>query len=281
MMKRFLTIKLGALCVFLLLIVTTQIAHVAPARASSTIRVQGAVSCSNHALSGVWIQNSGDGSNWAWWHPSSPNLYDGIYALTFTTALPTTIQVHVGCGSGSTPGSWLSDNWTPSRTINGSVSLVSSCNEGANPPSYGATRCLFEKTSVGFAAVNWASSYLGQNKYAGACLTFDFAAYLAGGIDLHRFLNVGTNNSTYPSDIFNHITYGLRDTDTPPAGALVFFLPRSGYDHTYSHIELSLGGGNMISTADTYQEGYVHYETLQEHASSGAVNYYAGWWLPA
>lgn len=281
-MKKFLKSKLifGFVVVAMLTAVAGVLVVPSSARASTAIRVQGAVSCSNHALSGVWIQSSGGGSNWAWWQASSPNQYDGIYALTFTTALPTTIQVHVGCGSGSTPGSWLSDNWTPSRTINGSVSLVSSCFEGVNPPPYGATRCLYEKTSVGFAAVNWASLYWGSDFDDGKCLTFDFAAYSAAGIDLHRFLNVGINDSTYPSDIFNHITYGLRDTDTPPAGALVFFLPKSGYSHIYSHIELSLGGGNMISTADTFSHS-VHYETLQQHANSGAWNYYAGWWLPA
>lgn len=84
--------------------------------------------------------------------------------------------------------------------------------------------------------------------------------------------------------------YGSPET-VPPPGALVFFNQTSAHDgHSQasgycSHIELSLGDGNMISTADQTTVDsrwtFVHEETLAQHEASGAWNTYVGWWLPA
>jgi len=44
---------------------------------------------------------------------------------------------------------------------------------------------------------------------------------------------------------------------TPPYGALVFFNDPS--NDTYSHVMISVGGGNNVSTPDAYNENDVHY----------------------
>ena len=126
-----------------------------------------------------------------------------------------------------------------------------------------------------------ACNYGGARNYAGYCLAFDFNAYAAIGVNLRNQVGVPINGNTYPQDIWGHFTHGTTGTGTPPRGALVFFLAKSGYSRIYSHVELSLGGGAMLSTADTVNESRIHVETLSQHASSGAWNSYVGWWLPA
>jgi len=63
---------------------------------------------------------------------------------------------------------------------------------------------------------------------------------------------------------------------TPPAGALVFYAARNG-DRTFSHVTLSVGGGNTVSTSDAVDGAKIHYETISQHRYAN----YLGWWLPA
>jgi cell wall-associated NlpC family hydrolase len=152
-----------------------------------------------------------------------------------------------------------------------------------------------------------------DSDYYDLCLQFVTDAYKSANVTLQNFIVPATNSSTYPQDIWRQFKglqqyvyggpgitpkpvtaqsgiYGSPEI-TPPPGALVFFNQTGAHDgHNqasgyYSHIELSLGGGNMISTADqtTVDPGWniVHDETLAEHAASGAWNTYVGWWLPA
>jgi cell wall-associated NlpC family hydrolase len=119
-----------------------------------------------------------------------------------------------------------------------------------------------------------------NTSYNGLCLTFDFNAYSAANVNPRQWVNFPITSSTYPQDIWGHFTHGITGTGTPPPGALVFFNATSGHSHIYSHVELSTGGGNMISTSDTVA-GYSHSETLAEHAAVHPWNSYVGWWLPA
>lgn len=278
------------------------------------IVLEGAVSCSYHPLSGVWVQSSGGGSGWAHWDWGSKGEYDGDFSLTITTALPTNLSLHIGCGTGGTPGSWWSDNYTPTRSIKTSVYLNYNCNEGNGPaaPSPGV-RCSAGATRSELAAIQWAEPYVNNKNgkdgtYDGYCLQFVTNAYTSANVNLQSFIVPQTNGSTYPQFIWQQFKklqqyiyggpgiipqpvtaqsgiYGSPEI-TPPPGALVFFNQTGDHDgHSqasgyYSHVELSLGGDNMISTADTVN-GNVHYETLAEHAASGAWNTYVGWWLPA
>ena len=90
-------------------------------------------------------------------------------------------------------------------------------------------------------------------------------------------MNVTWNSSTYPEDIWGHFTHGTTGTGTPPYGALVFFNDPSNI--TDSHVMISIGGGNNVSTSDAFATG-IHYESMRQEANSGAYATYVGWWLP-
>jgi len=117
-----------------------------------------------------------------------------------------------------------------------------------------------------------------QDQYSGRCLRFVHDAYQYAGVDLNAYLTFVPNNNTYPNEVWPGIWNGWKDNaQPPPYGALVFYLYPS-YDPD-SHVTISTGGGNEISTADKVNENNVHFETISQHASSGAVNTYVGWWL--
>lgn len=289
---------------------------ISQAAMASTVKivVEGAVSCNYHPLSGVWVQSSGGGSGWAHWNWGSNGEYDGVFSLTIATAPQTNLSLHIGCGTGSTPGSWWSDNYTPAISVSSSVVLQYSCNEGngATAPAPGI-RCSAGATRSEQAAINWAKSYLNSSSYYDLCLKFVSNAYAAANVTLQNFVVPQMNNSTYPQFIWRQFKqlqqyivggpgitpqpvtaqsgiYGGPET-VPPAGALVFFNQVGAHDGNsqasgvFSHITLSLGGSNMISTGDntTADPGWtvIHDETLAQHQASGAWNTYVGWWLPA
>ena len=137
------------------------------------------------------------------------------------------------------------------------------------PPSGGAT-------GAESAAIGWAQPYANAHNtsYNGLCLTFVFRAWAAAGVNLRQWVNVPIGWNTYPQDIWGRFTHGSTGGGTPPPGALVFFESRTG-NRLYSHVALSTGGGNLISTADGVAN-FTHYETVAQH------NYaiYLGWWLP-
>jgi len=138
-------------------------------------------------------------------------------------------------------------------------------------------------TEAETAAVSWAIGQIGSTAWPGDCLPFVQAAYADGAsIDLKNLTSgVTYNANTDPEDVWGHTAAGTTGTGTPPYGALVFFNARAGYDpEDYSHIAIMGAGGEMISTPDAVDEGAVHYETLAQHASSGAYDTYVGWWLP-
>jgi hypothetical protein len=124
-------------------------------------------------------------------------------------------------------------------------------------------------------AVAWAQSFVGKNDYAGLCLTFVFKAYAAAGVNLWSLVTVPIGSNTYPVDIWGHLV-GQTGGGTPPYGALVFFASATG-DRTLSHVALSTGGGNLISTTDGVNDVSVHVETMAQHSYAR----YLGWWLPA
>lgn len=123
-------------------------------------------------------------------------------------------------------------------------------------------------------AVNWAASHVGQNYDSGLCLTFVFAAYSSAGVNLRSFVTVPIGSNTYPIDIWGHFNHGITGTGTPPYGALVFWASKTG-NRTLSHVTMSLGNGQMVSTSDSLGS-LVHYETVAQRSYSIEL----GWWLP-
>jgi uncharacterized protein YraI len=126
-------------------------------------------------------------------------------------------------------------------------------------------------------AISWARPFADRRDlgYQGWCLKFVFDAWSAAGLNIRAWVNRTIDNNTYPQDIWGRFTRGRTGTGTPPAGALVFFRSKTG-NRTMSHVVLSLGGGNLVSTADSIATP-IHYETMAQRSYS----VYQGWWLPA
>jgi hypothetical protein len=147
------------------------------------------------------------------------------------------------------------------------------------------------ETAAEAAAVAWATHQVTADPGLdpGLCLTFVQSAWAGadGGQGLRPWINyTDWSTNTYPQDIWGKFNHGSTGTSQPPpAGALVFFnVNLSQHLISYSHVMISVGNGEMVSTSDTYSEHNglpsVHYETLAQHAGSGAWNSYIGWWLP-
>lgn len=253
----------------------------ATATTTQSVTIQGTVSCAYHPVEGIWLNSYPSGSGWiSNWHWSSPNHYVAYFRTTLAIGYWATVQLNIGCGS--TGSGWWSNNAPQSTFVMGSTTLEVNCNEGTiQPPAGVGIRCTNGPTSAEAAAIQWATGHRNQQYDYNQCLTFVYAAYGAAGIDLKQWQWVHYNitSSTYPQQMWPYIVAGLLDTSTPPpAGALVFY--RDPTDYTYSHVTLSVGGGNTISTADAFNESGVHYETIAQHDSK-AYSKYAGWWLPA
>jgi cell wall-associated NlpC family hydrolase len=111
--------------------------------------------------------------------------------------------------------------------------------------------------------------------YDGLCLQFVSDAYHANGFWSYISPSVPRDpGNTYPADIWGHFTAGTTGTGTPPPGALVFWGTEG--NRTMSHVAISLGGGNLVSTSDGYKSG-THQETMADHDDYAV---YDGWWLP-
>ena len=150
--------------------------------------------------------------------------------------------------------------------------------DAAITSKYGIPNCSTATSTPTGAqkAINWAAARVGSTSYQGLCLTFVFDAYNYGaGVNLRYQVNYPIGSNTYPVDIWGKFTRGTTGTGTPPAGALVFYASTTG-DRTLSHVVLSVGGGNTISTADRIATP-IHYETVAQHYYAK----YLGWWLPA
>jgi uncharacterized protein YukE len=128
-------------------------------------------------------------------------------------------------------------------------------------------------------ATTWAGRQVGSNLDDGGCLTFVRQAYQAGNVDINKQVNFTPNGNTYPDQFWggidggHKVAAGQAGAGSPPAGALVFF---SGTDKYPSHVELSLGNGQLVSTTDAGGHG-VHQETLADRPMSR----YLGWWMPS
>lgn len=144
------------------------------------------------------------------------------------------------------------------------------------PTSGGPAPSSSGPTAAESAAIAWANPFAARRSvsYHNLCLTFVFRAYEAAGINLRRWVTVPIGWNTYPQDIWNRFSHGHTGGGTPPAGALVFFRG-SGGNRTLSHVVISTGGGNLISTSDRVA-GYIHYENMAQHRYA----VYLGWWLP-
>jgi cell wall-associated NlpC family hydrolase len=138
---------------------------------------------------------------------------------------------------------------------------------------------LASETSADSAAVAWAKSLVNTSQYGDACLAFVIDAYQKGAdwpIRSHITFTVG--NNTYPSQVWDHFSGGTTGgpNTTAPVGALFFWNNTHGY--TLSHVAISLGNNNFISTSDADSSG-IHYETMAQFDKNSWAEP-LGWWLP-
>lgn len=296
-MKTFLTSKLifGLVVVAMLTAVTGVLGFPSSAKASTTITVRGAVSCTSQPFVNIWINSTGGGSGFSGFQINTKDTRGGTFSGTVTTNFPTTISLHVGCGG--TTWNWNSDNWTPGFTLNSPQdnppAWTTSCNESTSP--HAAQRCSWGgSTADKYAAwFGWIHLNGNGNQYVKLCLTFAFDAFTGSNIDMYNSYWTGIHpagRDAYPEDVWLNFTRGIWSTNTsqnPPYGALVFFLVpiKSATSYQYSHVGISNGDGTFFSTKDTYGDDVlhtqnIHVETIAEH-NQYSYGKYVGWWLPA
>ena len=215
----------------------------------------------------------------------APNTSGAILATIPEGAAPP-IQCAVSGQSVSGVSIWMKTTWS------GRTGFFSSFYDDSHYSSwadlhnrYGIDQCAPSNptsppastgaNAVQQSAMNWAKARVGRSEYAYWCLKFAFDAYSQAGRNVRSQVSRPIDNNTYPVDIWGHFSAGRTGGGTPPAGALVFYAAKSG-DRTFSHVTLSVGGGNTVSTADSLGKA-IHYETVAQHAYAN----YLGWWLPA
>jgi cell wall-associated NlpC family hydrolase len=261
----------------------------APAALAATPTISGSVTCANNkGIEGVWVQSSVNGSKFA--TLKTPGAVTTTYSATISTALPTNISLHVGCG-GSTQN-WASSNFSPAIAgVNGSITLsVTNCVNGQCSPL------------IAYKAAQWALAHLTgagadhalptdlvadsntRNTWAWYCLAFVASAYMnATGGTLPNPTVSGesaTAAEMYTLYYDDHLIQKAWANDSgeqsyPPEGALVFYpgLPGTGGQ---GHIGISVGGGNVV-TANASGSPLVR---EQGYNSLNLKGYYEGWAFP-
>jgi ribosomal protein L27 len=145
------------------------------------------------------------------------------------------------------------------------------------------------ETSAEAAAVKWAESMVGSpsgqsgGEYWYGCLAFVINAHTLGAdYPIRNDISVTIGSDTYPAQVWGHFLTGTTGSgNSPPAGALVFWDSTGGIAD--SHVAISVGNGNLVSTNVDQPSvpGYngIHYETMTQFAAN-SWNIYKGWWLP-
>jgi hypothetical protein len=229
----------------------------------ATTTISGTVTCAgHHSVVGVWVSASAGGSGWASWSPVPGAPYQARYSKSVTGG--GLISLHVGCGG--TPQRWWSDNATPSGAI-GSGTLDAVCNEASGT----GTRCTVTTNQVIENAIAWAQARQKNRFLDYYCFTMVWDAYKSAG------LNIGTPPAP---DYAAWDWWASRPSaqhvgdQNPPRGALVFWSWSgwvTGKYRNWGHVGISLGNGQVISTAFNGVAG-IHVFSL-----ASALGGYQGW----
>lgn len=143
-------------------------------------------------------------------------------------------------------------------------------------------------TAAETAAVTTASKSIGSRNWSssqdpsGLSLAFSYLAYYQGAsLDLRqRTTSVQYTVQTTAQDVWGHTSQGTTGTGTPPYGALVFFVAKTGQSAQQASLMALMGaGGELIAIGDSSSSA-VHTETLSQAEAVNSHSTYAGWWLP-
>jgi len=282
-----------------------------PAGATTSLTISGSVACAGgQPVEGVWVQSSGGGSKFAGWQATSSTA--ASYSATISTAVPTVISLHVGCGGSKS--SWASDNRTPpTYGISGHYQLnVASC---SSPPR----TCTWVTANAAAAwAQNQYTGHCGQQTYIERCLKFVYDAYTMSGLRVVPNPTVSGGNATALDEYYCYSGQPSKITDgslgvsscpsaslirtgwqhlnpsgqvvtdkNPPRGAFVFFPNDKGgivNGVQEGHIAISIGGGYVISAGNTKDSSGCYLHKLLYNSSSfvttSGSSAYVGWAFP-
>jgi hypothetical protein len=138
---------------------------------------------------------------------------------------------------------------------------------------------LASETSAENSAVGWAERQVGSSKYNGLCLSLVVEAYEQASFPIRNYVTVTIGGETVPIDVWDHFSGGTTGgpNTSPPAGALFFWSNSLGAGD--SHVAISTGGWNFVTTSDVNNESDTHYETMAQFNANHDAHA-LGWWLP-
>lgn len=213
------------------------------------ITVTGLIGCDQGPFVGVWVVSSGGGSGWAHWSDRGSSSI-AHYNRTFTTSLPTTLTLHIGCtGSAKRWGVAMS---SPSVSTDRSTDMNDWCNPGSascgplTPPAYGGwttdwagpTFCHSSPARVGAA---FSGTVLAGVATCGTGWEGPNGNYQGWvGYDGHMFDSYGYQCVEYVERYFYYLTGQL--APIPKDGDASYFAYTT--QRAYPRYAISAGGGN-------------------------------------
>ena len=262
----------------------------APAAQASVITISGNITCANgQPVVGVWIQSSKGGSKFAPWTKTGTST--AFYKTSISTALPTNVSLHVGCGK--TPQQWGSSNFSPVIVdITGSTTFsVTNCVNGQCSPhlAYIAAQwALAHLTGPGaWHALSSDKAYdaAAYISWSGWCLDFVATAYRTEGQEANPLAHSTAKGmyTLYAQTGLNDRPQGLIQTvwtnasgqrSLPPTGAIVFYPNLTGS----GHVGIAVGSGYVVTANEDGTGTPLVRKELYNSSHLGP--YYAGWAFP-
>jgi surface antigen len=208
--------------------------------AEARITVSGLIGCEQGPFVGVWVVSSRGGSGWAYWarHGSAAIAY---YSRTFTTRVPTTVTLHIGCEG--TKKKWGVPMSSASLSAGSSTALNDWCDPASascapfTPPAY----------------AGWASDWAGP----AFCADHPVGGAPYGGTMLAGVATCGTADGPY-SNYQGEITYNGQLLDSF-GYQCVEYAERYFYYLTGQPGPVPGGGGDASYFAETTQHAYPQY----------------------
>lgn len=209
----------------------------ASASAASSVTISGVVHCNTGAVVGVWVQSSGGGSKFANWKPLATSALDSTYNATINTNLPSSIQLHVGCGGKTSK--WGSSNNSPNLSVSGSRTINAFCS-GEGSCSF-ATKGATTNRNLGYplqctegALNNW-HAYTGYwPSWSGNATQWSTTAaqngYTVTTVPMAKSIVVFPGTTTNPA---GHVAW-VNSLTQNSAGAITLNVTEENYDGTAS-----------------------------------------------
>jgi surface antigen len=218
-----------------------------PPSGTKTISISGVVTCASGGVQGIWVNSSGGGSRFAGWKAFNTSVNDASYGATFTTHLPTTIQLRVGCGG--SPTKWGTANLSPNRTVSGTKFLNAFCDNAGHCswPATGKT-APYNEGAAGQCtqgAYNWWHAYAGYWPYfsgnAGQWASSGLNGWTATRVPMPASMVVWPGTT-------GHVAW-VNSISQAASGAITLNITEENYDGTAAHPTGHIRSRSMAATA--------------------------------